>query len=64
MAEDLNDTYEIVIWPMSQELMDKEGFDENCHLVNDHPFFAEYGSSAFFVRKSWLKEQITEYRIK
>lgn len=55
----MKDTFVVVMWPESQELMELEGFDENACLVNDSPFLEEYGSSAFFVRQSWLtlKEQ-------
>ena len=50
----MEDTFVVVMWPESQELMELEGFDENACLVNDSPFLEEYGSSAFFVRQSWL----------
>ena len=50
----MEDTFVVVMWPDSQELMESEGFEENACLVNDSPFLEEYGSSAFFVRQSWL----------
>lgn len=47
--------YVVIIWPWSQNLMDREGFEENCHLVNDDKGVDEYGSSAYFVDEDWLK---------
>ena len=29
------DTFEVVCWPESQTLMDREGFEENAYLVSD-----------------------------
>lgn len=46
--------YEIIQWPEIQELMDIEGFRENSYLVNDEQGINEYGSSAYFVNKTWL----------
>lgn len=50
------DTFIVITFPEVQLLMDYPGFEDNCCLVNDEPFLTEYGSSAFFVRQSWLKE--------
>jgi hypothetical protein len=52
----MEDLFVVITWPEIQELMDEKDFDENCCLVNDEPFLSEYGSSAFFVRRSWLRE--------
>lgn len=49
--------YVIVTWPESQELMEREGFEENCHLINDESGLDLYGSSAYFVDKDWLDAQ-------
>lgn len=50
----MEDTFVIVQWPEIQELLDIEGFENNSCLINEDPFFTIYGSSAYFVRKSWL----------
>lgn len=42
------DKYIVITWPDSQELMDKEWFDE-CHLINDEMGLEKFGSSAYFV---------------
>ena len=47
----------VVTWPESQNLMDLEGFEENCHLINDESGLAQYGSSAYFVNEDWLREK-------
>lgn len=52
-----DDIFEVVTWPEIQELMDKEGFQDNSCLINDEPLFSEYGSYAYFVRQTWLKEK-------
>ena len=52
----MEDTFEVVCWPESQMLMEKPMFRENSSLINDEPLLTEYGSSAYFVRKSWLDE--------
>lgn len=46
--ENFSDEYVIVEWPDSQYLMEQEGFNENCHSVNDE-------SGAYFVNKQWLQ---------
>lgn len=46
--------YVVITWPESQDLMDREGFEENCHLVNNDKGVDEYGSSAYFVDENWL----------
>lgn len=52
----MDDEFVVIQWPDSQELMDLDGFNENCHLIDFDPLYSEYGDSAFFVRKSWLEE--------
>ena len=42
------ETYVLVCWPESQQLMEEEWFDE-CILMNDENHLDEIGSSAFFV---------------
>ena len=51
----MEDTFVVVTFPSIQSLMDHLGFEDNCCLINDEPFLSEYGSSAYFVRESWLK---------
>lgn len=50
------DDYTIVCWPYTQELMTNIGFHKNACLINDELFVDQYGSSAYFVNKKWLKE--------
>ena len=50
----MGDLYTIVEWPDSQELMNEEGFEENCYLVNDAKGIEEFGYCAYFVNKEWL----------
>lgn len=45
--------YTVVTWPDVQYLMDKEGFEENSHLINDEKGLDKYGSSAYFVNFAW-----------
>lgn len=52
----MEDTFKVVVWPEIQKLMDREGFEENSCLINDEPLLSEYGSSAYFIRQSWLLE--------
>ncbi len=49
-----DDLFKVVTWPLSQELMEIEGFEENSCLINDEPLLDQYGSSAYFVRYSWF----------
>lgn len=48
------DEYVVIQWPEIQEFMDEEGFDVNSSLANDEWSLEKYGSSAYFVSKSWL----------
>lgn len=45
----------IVTWPESQELMDEPGFQVNSFLINDEKGLKIYGSSAYFVNKTWYE---------
>ena len=54
------DTFEVVCWPESLTLMDIDGFDENAYLVNDDKGLLEFGSSAYFVDRRWLEENVEQ----
>ena len=54
------DTFEVVCWPESQTLMGIDGFDENAYLVNDDKGLLEFGSSAYFVNRRWLEENVEQ----
>lgn len=47
----------IVEWPDSQTLMEWEGFEDNCCLINDDYWLGLYGSSAYFVDEEWLNSE-------
>ena len=55
-------TYIIITWPESQELMDLPGFRENSYLINDDKGITDFGSSAYFVRKGWLPMDIEDIK--
>ena len=44
--------YVLVCWPESQELMEREGFDEHSSIADCENF----DSGAYFVEKDWLNE--------
>lgn len=48
--------YVIVCWPESQMLMEKEGFYENCSLINSERGLDAYGSSAYLVDEDWYQD--------
>ena len=50
------ENYIIVCWPEIQEYMDKEGFDKNSSLITDEHLVDLYGSSAYFVSKTWINK--------
>lgn len=52
----MSDTFEVITWPEIQFYFDYPGFLANSYLINSPDFLDEYGSSAYFVRKSWLEE--------
>lgn len=54
------DTFVVVCWPESQTLMDIDGFDKNAYLVNDDKGLLEFGSSAYFVNRRWLEENVEQ----
>lgn len=46
----------IVCWPESQNLMELDGFRENCSLINGERGLETYGSSAYLVNEEWYNE--------
>ena len=46
--------YEIVGWPYIQELMDKEGFDENATLIEPNGAMG-IDDCTYLVDKEWLE---------
>ena len=58
MTEKMNnlENYIIVCWPEIQEYMDKEGFDKNSSLIIEDRLVDLYGSSAYFVSKTWINK--------
>ena len=48
--------YMLIGWPLVQELMDYEGFDECACLANDEQFLENAGvvSPAYFVKRSFV----------
>ena len=54
----MNDKYVIVQFPEIQFLMERDGFNENCCLINDEYFLSLYGNSAYFVNENWLHMKI------
>ena len=57
----VNEMYVLVLWPESQELMDKEWFDTEAVLVSvdnfDHTLAKE--SAAYFVPIKYIDDKIT-----
>ena len=45
--------YIVVQWPDIQSYMDKEGFEDNAHLINDEKGIELFGSSAYFIKEEW-----------
>lgn len=58
MTEKMNnlENYIIVCWPEIQEYMNKEGFDKNSSLIIDDRLVDLYGSSAYFVSRTWINK--------
>jgi hypothetical protein len=50
----MSNEFIIIPWPEVQELMGKEDFYENSHVVVWSPLYEEFGDQAYFVRKQWL----------
>lgn len=46
----------VVTFPDSQIIEEKEGFLENCSLVNSEVGIETFGGSAYKVKKKWLEE--------
>ena len=46
--------YEIIGWPEIQDLMDKEGFEDNATLIEPNDSMG-IGSSTYLVDKEWLE---------
>jgi len=46
--------YEIIGWPEIQELMDKEGFEDNAALIEPNDNMG-IGSSTYLVDNEWLE---------
>ena len=46
----MREEYYIIEWPESQDLMDEEGFEDNCFLLEAGDIF---GSSTYVVNKNW-----------
>lgn len=49
----MGNDYIVITWPDVQELFEVEGFRENSYLINDDKGIEDFGSSAYFVDKSW-----------
>lgn len=43
----------IVGWPVSQMIKNKQGFFENCMLINSREGVLSYGADAFLVDSDW-----------
>lgn len=50
--DDDQDSFMVVEWPESQELMDYEGFADNCTLILSDGF----GSASYMVNKNWYSQ--------
>ncbi len=53
--------YYVIKWPLSQELMEMEWFDE-CVLLNNEKAIKDFGSSAYLIPEERLKEFIEGLR--
>ena len=51
---------EVVTWPDSQMLAEKEGFLDNCALINSIHGVEKYGSSAYRVNPKWYQKFIND----
>lgn len=51
----VNKEFVVVTWPEIQEYMEKEGFKDNSHLINDEVGLEKYGGSSYFINKEWLQ---------
>ena len=46
----------VVPFPESQEIENKEGFLDNCELINSDLGIEVYGGAAYTVKKEWLDQ--------
>ena len=53
--DNYDNAFVVITFPNVHEFMEKDDFEENSCLINDEPLLSEYGSSAYFVRISWIK---------
>jgi len=49
-----SDGYEIVTWPDSQMVMERNGFRDHAWLINSEEGLDLYGSSAYVVETEWF----------
>lgn len=56
-----DDVFILEVWPDTQIFMSEPDFNENACLADSDFFIEKYGSSAFFIRKSWADKIIREY---
>ena len=56
----MEDRYIVIRWPWIQRFMEFEGFADNSALINSEELYVEYGSSAYFVRESWINSLATD----
>lgn len=54
----------IVEWPEIQSYIDKEGFDNNCCLINDDTWLDQYGALSYFVNEEWKHKVDEKYILK
>jgi len=52
-----NDGFVVISWPESQLYMGLEGFKENSYLINDDKGLGDFGSSSYFVKRSWINQK-------
>lgn len=50
-----SDLFVPVCWPEVQALMEHPGFCDNCHLIDDHSGYEQYGDSAYMCNVEWLE---------
>ena len=52
-----NDGFVVISWPESQIYMNLDGFKENSYLINDDKGLSDFGSSSYFVKRSWIDQK-------
>jgi len=50
----MDDIFIVITFPKVQELMEREGFEENSEIIISSSLIKVYGQSAYFVRLSWI----------